>query len=308
MQGIFEFAGATLSWEDEILRRFPLIAELETPYRWRDKNPELGEWIMDARRRLINGERVEFAEPVTYRQAESAFDMEVLFQSVEGRVGTVAAIHCSKGICYRIAAAARGGYQAIEEMAAKTASEFAQRWDASPEAARRLATLRWLLSETFAVRKLNEGEVPLPEEAAVNKDLLAAAAAIEQDGPLAALEILALSRKLPRWRLHRRELLRDVERALSEVDARRCETMAEAAARIRDRSGIMGRRLPTRTVSTPLLLKGLEFDHVVVPSVRHFANESNAQAKLFYVAISRSVESLTVSGTQSFLHLPSPRL
>ena len=45
MQGIFEFAGATLSWEREIHATFPLVAELEVPYRWRDKNPALGDWI-----------------------------------------------------------------------------------------------------------------------------------------------------------------------------------------------------------------------------------------------------------------------
>ena len=55
MQGIFEFAGATLSWEREIHATFPLVAELEVPYRWRDKNPLLGDWIADARNRLGDG-------------------------------------------------------------------------------------------------------------------------------------------------------------------------------------------------------------------------------------------------------------
>jgi DNA helicase-2/ATP-dependent DNA helicase PcrA len=308
MQGIFEFAGATLSWDNEIHRQFPLVGELDTPHRWRDKNPELGEWIIDARRRLMRGDRVEFGGPVGYRHATSAFDMEALFQSIEGREGTVAAIHCNKGICYRVAAAARGGYQAIEEMAARTMTEFAGRWDASPEAAPRLAALRWLFSESFSVQKLLEGEVPPAEEAPLNSAIQAAAAAMAESGPRAALEILALSRKLPRWRLHRQELLRDVERAISEVAASRCETMLEAAARVRDRASVIGRRLPRRAVSTPLLLKGLEFDHVVVPDATHFGGERNAQAKLFYVAISRPTHSLTITGAQNFVQFPAPRL
>jgi superfamily I DNA/RNA helicase len=308
MQGIFEFAGATLSWDGEIHRQFPLVGELETPHRWRDKNPELGEWIMDARRRLMRGDRVEFGGPVSYRQATNAFDMGALFESIEGREGTVAAIHCNKRICYGVAAAARGGYQAIEEMAARTMTDFAGRWDASPEAPRRLAAIRWLFSEAFAVQKLAEGEAPPAEEAPVNEAIQAAAAAMAEDGPRAALEILTLSRKLPRWRLHRQELLRDVERAISEVAASRCETMLEATARVRDRASVVGRKLPRRTVSTPLLLKGLEFDHVVVPDATHFGSERNAQPKLFYVAISRPIRSLTITGTQDFVQLPAPRL
>jgi DNA helicase-2/ATP-dependent DNA helicase PcrA len=308
MQGIFEFAGATLSWEGEILRHFPLLGELGTPHRWREKNPELGEWIMDARRRLMRGERVDFGGPVSYRQADDAFDMAALFESIEGREGSIAAIHCNKGLCYRIAAAARGGYQAIEEMAARTMTDFARQWDRSAGADGRLMTMRWLFSETFSTQKLAEGQAPPSEEAPVGEAIQAAVAGLAYDAPRAALEMLTLTRKLPRARLHRQELLRDVERAISEVAAGRCETMAEAAARVRDRASIVGRKLPRRTVSTPLLLKGLEFDHVVVPDATHFGGERNAQAKLFYVAISRPTRSLTITGTQNFVQLPAPLL
>jgi superfamily I DNA/RNA helicase len=304
MQGIFEFAGATLSWENEIHRHFPLVGELETPHRWSDKNSELGEWIMDARVRLMRGERVEFGGPVTYREADDAFDMAALFESIEGKEGTIAAIHCNKGLCYRIAAAARGGYQAIEEMAARTMTDFARQWDESAEAEHRLGTLRWLFGETFSMQRLAEGEAPPAEEAVVGEAIQAAIAGLAEDAPGAALEILTLTRKLPRARLHRQELLRDVERAIGEVAAGRSETMLEASARVRARASVVGRKLPKRTVSTPLLLKGLEFDHVIVPDVSHFGGERNAQAKLFYVAISRPTRSLTITNRQNFVQLP----
>jgi DNA helicase-2/ATP-dependent DNA helicase PcrA len=309
MQGIFEFAGATLSWAHEIHAAFPLVAELEVPYRWRDNNPALGDWIADARGRLIRGDRVEFADaPVAYRHADDAFNMEALFQSVDGKEGTIAAIHSGKGICYRLAAAAHGGYQAIEEMAAKTMTEFAARWDASPTQPARRDTLRWLVGESFTMRKLDDGESPSAEESSLLEAIKAPMAALAVDGPRAALEVLLLSRKLPRARLHRQELVRDLERAIAELAAGRCVTMLEAAKRIRDRAGVVGRRLPKRTVSTPLLLKGLEFDHVVVPDVAHFAYERQAQAKLFYVAISRPTQSLTITGPQAYLQIPPPAL
>src|SRR3546814_4003622 len=55
MQGIFEFAGATLSWGDEIHPSFPFAGTLETPHRWAGKNPELGQWIAETRLKLIRG-------------------------------------------------------------------------------------------------------------------------------------------------------------------------------------------------------------------------------------------------------------
>jgi DNA helicase-2/ATP-dependent DNA helicase PcrA len=84
--------------------------------------------------------------------------------------------------------------------------------------------------------------------------------------------------------------------------------MAEATANIRQRMTNSGRRLPTRTVSTPLLLKGLEFDHVVIPNAAHFANEDTAQAKLFYVAISRATRSLTIASSNRLLKFPKPKV
>jgi len=306
MQGIFEFAGATLSWENEIHRHFPLVGELETPHRWRDKNPELGDWIMDARGRLLRGEPVEFGGPVAYREANDAFDMAALFESIESKEGSVAAIHCNKGLCYRLAAAARGGYQAIEEMAARTMTDFARRWDRSAEVGPRLGTLRWLFGETFSMQKLAEGQPPPAEEAVISEAFQAAVLGLSEDAPAAALELMTLTRKHPRARLHRQELLRDVERAIGEVLAGRCETMLEASSRVRDRASVVGRKLPKRTVSTPLLLKGLEFDHVIVPDAPHFGSERNAQAKLFYVAISRPTRSLTITSRQNVVKFPRP--
>jgi hypothetical protein len=109
-------------------------------------------------RPLDEGDRVEFGGPVAYREADDAFDMAALFESIEGKEGSIAAIHCDKGLCYRIAAAARGGYQAIEEMAARTMTDLARQWDSSADADRRLGTLSWLFGETFSMQRLAEGE------------------------------------------------------------------------------------------------------------------------------------------------------
>src|SRR3546814_19422901 len=79
------------------------------------------------------------------------------------------------------------------------------------------------------------------------------------NGAEAVAQMFALARKRPRWKLYRNELWRDAERAATEVASDRAETMAVATLSIRQRVSNSGRKLPKRTVSTPLLLKGLEF-------------------------------------------------
>jgi len=80
----------------------------------------------------------------------------------------------------------------------------------------------------------------------------------------------------------------------SDLASGRVEAMLEPTVTVRQRVSNSGRKLPRRTVSTPSLLKGLEFDHMVIPGAGHFARECLAQAKLFYVAISRATRSLTI--------------
>lgn len=310
MQGIFEFAGATLNWEGQIHDHFPLAGTLETPHRWAGKNPQLGEWIAETRDKLMAGEPIDLASgPVTFRQTEDVFDMGLLFEDIDARAGTQAAIHCRKGVCYRLARATSGGFQAIEEMAAARLQNFALAWDTSADNAARVATLRSFVDECVHKKPTAPNEAPDVEDAAIAAEMNAMAKTLGDGNGAASLgKILNLSRKRPRWRIFRGEIWRDAERASAELESGRCESMAEAAANIRQRMTNSGRRLPTRTVSTPLLLKGLEFDHVVIPNAEHFATEDHAQAKLFYVAISRATRSLTIASANRFLRLPKPAI
>ena len=308
MQGIFEFAGATLSWGADIHPLFPFARTLETPHRWVGKNPELGQWIAETREKLLAGVPIDLADPrITFRQSNDAFDLRALFEDIDGKVGSFAAIHCNKTICYRLAKAAGGGYQAIEEIAAGRLREFAGLWDSATDGAGRLGAITSLLSDSFSIKAPSDGVEIDPEDAALEAVLREIEPALNVgNGAEAAAQIMALTRKHSRWKLFRSELWRDAERAATEVAAGRADSMDKATTNVRQRVSMSGRKLPKRTVSTPFLLKGLEFDHVVIPDASHFTRQRYAQAKLFYVAISRATQSLTITAPDRWLKLPPP--
>ena len=310
MQGIFEFAGATLNWDDEIHPGFPFAGTLETPHRWAGKNPDLGQWIAETRLKLMRGEVIDLSDPrISYRESDDAFDMGTLFEGIDGKEGNFAAIHCNKTICYRLAKAANGGYQAIEEIAANRLRDFASTWDRATDGTGRLHAFTTLIKDCFHKKPIVEGEAPDPGDAALQQAMRDLVPALDQgNGAEAVTQMFGLARRRPRWKLYRNELWRDAERTATEVSAGRTETMTAATLNIRQRVSNSGRRLSKRTVSTPLLLKGLEFDHVVIPDATHFANERQAQAKLFYVAISRATRSLTISSPERFIQLPIPNV
>jgi hypothetical protein len=310
MQGIFEFAGATLSWVSEIHPSFPHAGTLQTPHRWAGKNPELGQWIAETREKLIRGEAIDLADPrVTYRESDDAFDMGALFDGIDGKEGTFAAIHCNKTICYRLAKAANGGYQAIEEVAANRLRDFASAWDHAADGRARVQAFLALSQDCFHKKTPTGGAPPDPEDAVVQQAMRELIPDVgESNGAAAIVQLFSLARKRPQWRLYRNELWRDAERAANEIAAGRAETMLAATLSVRQRVSNLGRKMPKRTVSTPLLLKGLEFDHVVIPDAPHFGNERHAQAKLFYVAISRATRTLTIASSQRFIRFNAPDL
>jgi DNA helicase-2/ATP-dependent DNA helicase PcrA len=310
MQGIFEFAGATLSWAGHIHLQFPLAGSLDIPYRWQGKNPELGAWIAETRQRLMIGEPIDLESgPIIYRSSNNAFDMGTFFDGIDAREGTQAAIHCNRAICNRLAQATRGGFQAIEEMAASRLQSFATDWDSSTDQSRRLAVVKELIKDCFHIKQRLPDEDEDQEDDALGHEMNIIAHNLGgSDGIIAAQQLFSLARRRSRWRLFRGEIWRDGEKAMSEIESDRASTMMDATAIIRQRITNSGRRLPTRTISTPLLLKGLEFDHVVIPDATHFCGERFAHAKLFYVAISRATRSLTISSSERFLQFPVPKI
>jgi hypothetical protein len=306
MQGIFEFARATLSWDGDVFRAFPLIAELGVPYRWKDKNPELGAWIAETRTKLLNGAPIDLRDSrIDYRSAEDAFDMSAFFEGHDGKEGSFAAIHGHKSICYNLAKATSGRFQAIEEMEGKALMLFAVRWDRGE----RQDALESLVSECFHEKDAETGDGLDVQANEITAELDGIALGLAPgSGAEAAMAFLSACRRHPRWKLYRSGLWRDAERAASDLASGRSPSMEEAAAKIRQRATHTGRSLPQRTVSTPLLLKGLEFDHVVVPDASFFATQRQAQAKLFYVAISRATRTLTITSPTPILRFPTPRL
>ena len=61
LQGIFSFAGGTLRWTSDVEGVFPRLGTLTEPWRWKGKNEPLGKWLLDLRRPLADGERIDLS-------------------------------------------------------------------------------------------------------------------------------------------------------------------------------------------------------------------------------------------------------
>ena len=52
-----------MDWDAHVLSHFPLIGELNHPWRWANAGaPELGRWLLDCRRMLLNGNAIDLRQ------------------------------------------------------------------------------------------------------------------------------------------------------------------------------------------------------------------------------------------------------
>lgn len=308
MQGIFEFVDTKISWGEQVVLDFPVAAELTEPHRWSGSNPELGKWIANTRTRLLLGHPIDLRDgPITYLPVQNAFDMGLLFEGFDDRIGSTAAIHCRRKICDGLARASRGAFQAIEEIAAARLIDFAVQWDAAQDGRQKAQALWSLLGDTMS-RNLPQDTPPDNLYESDARRQAAWDALVETGSAQNSSDVIVHERGHPLARTFRGELLNDAKRALIELSYGRNESLAQACLQARQRLSHTGRAPIKRVVSTPLLLKGLEFDNVLIPDATHFLSERFACAKLFYVAISRARTSLSIASSNPILHFPKPML
>jgi len=308
MQGIFEFVENKISWGATVASSFIPAFELQGAHRWTSANAELGRWIADTRCKLMSGQSIDLRDgPISYIQSSDAFDMSLFFDGFESRSGTTAAINCWRKTCDQLAKSTKGAFQAIEEIGAKRLIAFAEIWDMSDSTPfARSEALRSLIDDAITRAAPN---AEMSTNSALDIRILAAWTKLSGDGSAAdALDVLMLERSHPLSRTFRGELMTDTRRALSELLEGRHHSLVAASEAVRQRLSLTGRAPVARTVSTPLLLKGLEFDHVLIPDAMHYVKQKSAAAKLFYVAISRARHSLTISCKTPILQFSPPNL
>jgi len=115
--------------------------------------------------------------------------------------------------------------------------------------------------------------------------------------------VLKIIMNMPGVTLHRRELYRELLKVTRDYDESSGLSLRSTAWKIRDGSRRFGRFIDPRVVSRTTLVKGLEFDHVIIVNTEDFDD-----AKNLYVALTRGAQSLTVMSTCRTIQRLAPGL
>ena len=310
LQGIFGFADPIVDWDTDVLPHFPRFHMDQVPRRWQGHNEDLGAWLLSLRPRLTAGEVFDFGQAlpngVTFvPKTPAGFELINAARQRRGDGETVVVITAPHLHSARPIAARLSGYAVMEEMS----GSFMSKRLVSLAACDPSNYATWLVMaakdcftgyakvDKGVLGRLNKG---MPVATLKRPGLEGTLAAIDRVQASAELSVLAKAmdeiRQAREGQLHSREAWRDMTAVVEACALDPERVMSAELARVRERVRHRGRSGQRRTVSRTLLIKGLEYDHVIIANIADISDACN-----LYVALSRARKSITIIG-------PSPRV
>ncbi len=313
LQGIFDFnSDPVVNWESDVEPNLRPLPELTDPKRWQQDGAErkLGEWLAEVRKALKDDHngmvdlRRAPEQCVFWRQlpgtkkGNNEVQRKACWDARDNSGCTTALLSVRKE-CYKLAQSLGGDFSCVEEMECEDLMRHSEHIHVA-DGSKRAAMIIDFAGEctTKVGSDLNrirnaffENGKPPDHKNKYPSQLKALMQVAESPSLEPVEEALKSLEGVKGAIVYRKELLSEMRRALREFEFEtgKHETLKDAAWFIRNQTRRLGRRLHKRTLGTTLLLKGLEFDHVIVLDADKLRKKED-----LYVALTRAKKSLTI--------------
>lgn len=316
LQGIFDFGDSEIvDWQSHIKPHFEELPRLSEPHRWRKKNPALGTWLLTVREKLEAGQPVDLRQApdgcVTFVQLppdprqRGDIQRRTCMSAICRDNETLLAVHSWEPQCHTLARRTGGKFRSPETIECDALFRIVKELDDAPNSLT-LARVAFKFADLCLTKvksdlgrtgeRIFDGRGLQQGLQYRHQEQLEALAEIVEEGSFTSVHkaLLALARMSGVVKA-RHELFHEMLRSLKEHETGRHTCLEEAAIRARDRTRRNGRAPGRYVISRTLLVKGLEFDHVLIL-------DANAlDRKNLYVALTRGSRSLTVLAVSPIL-------
>ncbi len=314
LQGIFGFNGEVLVDFDKDLNDFEKFPELSEPWRWKDKNHDLGKSLKGIREQLerrINIDLNLWAAHIEIIQTEesdkhargSDYNKKIWDLTSEDNILIIHPDSSNLNVRKDFASRFNNVFYLIEAIDSKDFYGFSHEFDNMdsnniysiiynliPNLFNGTTSRNKWFNQNGIKRKTSKSDRNIIEP--IRKDI----EGIKRKTSLSIIsKILKQIKNLPDMKCYRNELFSDLCRALEQGEHKGI-SVYEAMKEIRNIKRRMGRKVSGRCIGTTLLTKGLEFDTVAVLDAHNFKCPKN-----FYVAITRACRRLIIFTNNNIL-------
>lgn len=305
MQCIFNFKGQIMpSWDSDVITNFPVIAVLDTPWRWINAGaPELGQWILNCRDLLLNGQSIDLLSCPSYVHWKqlSPHAQENISQA-QHQIRT--AINTNQSLLvigdsinassrHNFASKSRG-VDVVEPVDLKDVTAIAGYMDnlSGFELADKILSSAASMMTGVGYSNI-KGRMPAiikgSNRTPATEIELAVKLAIESNDKHAISNLLNTLELSPDTRIYRRGAFSALKNSVLLSISDPSKTIKQAAEVIREQRRHQGdQRISLRAIGSTLLLKGLESDHALILDAGAMTRQN------LYVALSRGAKSVTV--------------
>lgn len=326
LQAIFGFSDPLIAWTT-VQASFPDHRVPQNPWRWSDGNDALGAWLLALRQRLVAGEELDLSRgtppAVTFRPSSAdGRALGTVTRTLDATWDSVVVICGVAPGMARYTASRLHGYSVMEDVAGTEMRKQLTQLGRTNPASYPL----WLL-ETVKLFFTGHAKLdsPLRDRLVAGKSVVS----LKRDGHQPTLEALDAVRDQPdlatvassmaavvgsgATRLHSHEAWYDMINAIrATADTitstqptisgpdELSERLVHHLSATRDRLRHTGRPERRLIVSRTTLIKGLEYDHVVIANIAHISDVCN-----LYVALTRARKTVTILGAQPAIRLKS---
>jgi hypothetical protein len=298
LQSLFNFStNQPVDWASDVLPNFPAVEVAQRPRRWDPNHQDLGAWLVSIRDNLRGGLAIDLTStPVRWVQRRDRRTYVNICYAALNSDGTIAVLGQFRPDCVNAAGSLGGSYSVMEAIDEKVPVTLATKIDTKGGAEVAQATVKFAIDCSSGIpdhisaakrKRLAEGKSFTTQSENLRPAYDAVVQIRNAPTPSTVLTALDLLSKLPGVTIHCREAWNEIARSVATAVTHGC-TVSEALQRTRNHARVVGRRPSARVVTRPLLVKGLEYDHVII------LNPENYSAQELYVALTRGSESVTV--------------
>ncbi|MGY4473990.1 UvrD-helicase domain-containing protein [Bradyrhizobium sp. USDA 3364] len=312
MQAIFGLGNDPLAdWHQHVCSHFAPAGALTTPWRWVNADAGvLGQWLLDARSKLLSGAPVDLRTLPTHVQwiqlDGSGDDHTRMLEACrtvppDGQGSVLIVGESTNPGSQRRFASQTPGAVTVEAVDLRDLVSFAAGLDLSgADALLKIASFAEEMMTNIGAADLIRRVTTIMRGAERREASEAERAAIAFLGNRTYQQVGTLLVELNKQtgvRVYRPGVLQACLRALDMCHGLGGKTFYEAALYIREQNRFTGRPLPRRAVGSTLLLKGLEAEVVVI------LNADNLDARNLYVAMTRGSKRIVVCSRSPLLNL-----
>ena len=306
MQAIFTFVGPMATWDAHVLPGFPAQELAVVPHRWRGHNQELGQWLLDIRPELTHGRTFDFADHqvpgLQFIPAAGPAALSAVAHSFRDFDESVVLLDKWPDDVARHASRLGGSYSVMEDISGNFMRAQLHTLPAEGDHLLALWFARFAKEcivglagiDSAVLARLGQNERISHYARPGIEPIVDALDQLRLNPTYSQLETAArVAGQTAGLRVYRWEAWNDTREAIA-MTAENHDPAIDNLARVRDRLRRAGRSRHTRIASRTLLVKGLEYDHVIIADLNKMRDPRN-----LYVALSRARKSVTVVGTTS---------